>query len=145
MSEIKFPNTKKLLGEQIDNAQLSVYYEDFSEDGLKLLSDDTFQVSVDLFYAFDEWETVDGELSYPELNCKVLCKFKITEADDNFDGSYTCVCESIEKTIEAIQFIDYDNDNWNRKAEEVSLMRQIRNLEVFMSLEYDLNAYIITE
>ena len=147
MSEItaKFPDTKHVLGFQLDNAILEIMHDSYTVKYLKVLNDQSFQMTIVSETDFSDWITVDNCMANPTLKLEVLCKFKITDVYEE-DGAYhiyECysICEN--RDIVNLAFVDPNCETWDRKAEESVIKDEIRRHPDTLSDLDDFTAYII--
>ena len=143
----KFPDTKHVLGFQLDNAVLQIMHDNYTVKSLKVLNDQSFQMAIVSETDFNDWETVNGELANPTLKLEVLCTFKITDVYEE-DGAYHiyecyCICEN--KDIVNLAFVDPKCESWDRKAEESVIKDEIRRHPDTLSDLETFTAYIIIE
>lgn len=141
----KFPDTKHVLGFQLDNAILEIMHDNYTVKSLKVLNDQSFQMTIVSETDFNDWETVDGQLANPTLKLEVLCTFKITDFYEE-DGAYHIYeCYSIcqDRDIVNLAFVDPNCETWDRKAEESVIKDEIRRHPDTLSDLDDFTAYII--
>lgn len=143
----KFPDTKYVLGFQLDNAILQIMHDNYTVKSLKVLNDQSFQMTIVSETDFSDWITVDNCRANPTLKLEVSCTFKITDVYEE-DGAYHiyecyCICEN--KDIVNLAFVDPKCESWDRKAEESVMKEEIRrHPDMLSDFEY-FTAYIITE
>lgn len=141
----KFPNTKHVLGFQLDNAILEIMHDNYTVKSLKVLNDQSFQMTIVSETDFSDWETVNGELANPILKLEVLCTFKIVDvyAEDETNHIYECDCICQNKDIVNLAFVDPKCETWDRKAEESVIKDEIRRHPETLNDLGDFTAYII--
>ena len=143
----KFPDTKHVLGFQLDNAILEIMHDSYTVKDLKVLNDQSFQMTIVSEQEFSDWETVNGELANPTLKLEVLCTFKIVDvyeedkakANNIFECYYICQ----NKDIVNLAFVDPNCETWDRKAEESVIKDEIRRHPETLNDLDDFTAYII--
>ena len=140
----KFPDTKRVLGFQLDNAILDVSHDDYTIKSLKVLNDRSFQMTVVSEQEFSDWETVNGELANPTLQLEVSCTYEITDIYEE-DKVFECSCICQDREIVNLAFVDPKCETWDRKAEESVIKDEIRRHPDTLSGFECFAAYIITE
>lgn len=143
----KFPDTKHVLGFQLDNAILEITHDNYTVKSLKVLNDQSFQMTIVSETDFSDWETVNGELANPTLKLEVLCTFKIVDVYEE-DGAYhiyECYYICQDRDIENLAFVDPKCETWDRNAEESVIKDEIRRHPETLNDLDDFTAYIITE
>ena len=142
----KFPDTKRVLGFQLDNAILDVSHDDYTIKSLKVLNDHSFQMTVVSEQEFNDWETVNGELANPTLQLEVSCTYEITDVYEEDKAYYifecSCICQ--DRDIVNLKFVDPKCETWDRKAEESVIKDEIRRHPDTLSGFECFTAYIIT-
>lgn len=141
----KFPDTKHVLGFQLDNAILEILHYSQPVKDLKVLNDQLFQMTIVSDQEFSDWETVNGELANPTLKLEVLCTFKIVDVyeEDKANNIFECYYICQDKGIVNLAFVDPNCETWDRKAEESVIKDEIhRHPETLNDLD-DFTAYII--
>lgn len=141
----KFPDTKHVLGFQLDNAILEILHYSQPVKDLKVLNDQSFQMTIVSETDFSDWITVDNCMANPTLKLEVLCTFKIVDVYEE-DGAYhiyECyyICEN--RDIVNLAFVDPNCETWDRKAEESVIKDEIRRHPDTLSDLDDFTAYII--
>lgn len=141
----KFPDTKHVLGFQLDNAILEISHDNYTVKSLKVLNDQSFQIAIVSETDFSDWETVNGELANPTLKLEVLCTYKITDVYEEDKAYYIFECYSIcqDRDIVNLAFVDPNCEAWDRKAEESVIKDEIRRHPETLSDLDDFTAYII--
>lgn len=145
MSEItaKFPDTKRVLGFQLDNAILDVSHDDYTIKSLKVLNDKSFQMTVMSEQDFTDWITVDNCRANPTLQLEVLCTYEITDIYEE-DKAFECYSICQDRGIVNLKFVDPKCETWDRKAEESVIKDEIRRHPDTLSDLDNFTAYIIT-
>lgn len=141
----KFPDTKHVLGFQLDNAILEIMHDNYTVKSLKVLNDQSFQMTIVSEQEFSDWETVNGELANPTLKLEVLCTYKITDVYEEDKAYYIFECYYIcqNKDIVNLAFVDPKCETWDRKAEESVIKDEIRRHPETLNDLDDFTAYII--
>lgn len=142
----KFPNTKHVLGFQLDNAILEIMHDNYTIKSLKVLNDQSFQMTIVSETDFSDWETVNGELANPTLKLEVLCTYKITDVyeEDKAYNIFECYYICQDRDIVNLAFVDPKCETWDRKAEESVIKDEIRRHPETLNDLDDFTAYIIT-
>lgn len=143
----KFPDTKHVLGFQLDNAILEILHYSQPVKDLKVLNDQSFQMTIVSEQEFSDWETVNGELANPTLKLEVLCTFKIVDVyeEDKANNIFECYYICQDRDIVNLAFVDPNCETWDRKAEESVIKDEIRRHPETLNDIDDFTAYIITE
>ena len=141
----KFPNTKHVLGFQLDNAILEIMHDNYTVKSLKVLNDQSFQMTIVSETDFSDWITVDNCRANPTLKLEVLCTFKIVDvyAEGETNHIYECDCICQNKDIVNLAFVDPKCETWDRKAEESVIKDEIRRHPETLNDLDDFTAYII--
>lgn len=143
----KFPDTKRVLGFQLDNAILDVLHDDYTIKSLKVLNDQSFQMTIVSEQDFTDWITVNGQLANPALQLEVSCTYEITDVYEEDKAYYifecSCICQ--DREIVNLKFVDPKCETWDRKAEESVIKDEIRRHPDTLSGFECFAAYIITE
>lgn len=141
----KFPNTKHVLGFQLDNAILEIMHDNYTVKSLKVLNDQSFQMTIVSETDFSDWETVNGELANPTLKLEVLCTYKITDVyeEDGANHIFECYYICQDRDIVNLAFVDPNCETWDRKAEESVIKDEIRRHPETLNDLDDFTAYII--
>lgn len=141
----KFPDTKHVLGFQLDNAILEISHDNYTVKSLKVLNDQSFQMTVVSETDFSDWETVNGELANPTLKLEVLCTYKITDVyeEDKAYNIFECYYICQDRDIVNLAFVDPNCETWDRKAEESVIKDEIRRHPETLNDLDDFTAYII--
>lgn len=142
----KFPDTRHVLGFQLDNAILEISHDNYTVKDLKVLNDQSFQMTIVSETEFSDWETVNGELANPTLKLEVLCTFKIVDVYEEDKAYYIFECSYIcqDRDIVNLAFVDPNCETWDRKAEESVIKDEIRRHPETLNDLDDFTAYIIT-
>lgn len=141
----KFPDTKHVLGFQLDNAILEIMHGNYTVKSLKVLNDQSFQMTVVSEQEFSDWETVDNCRANPTLKLEVLCTYKITDVyeEDGANNIFECYYICQNKDIVNLAFVDPKCETWDRKAEESVIKDEIRRHPETLNDLDDFTAYII--
>lgn len=141
----KFPDTKHVLGFQLDNAILEIMHDSYTVKSLKVLNDQSFQMTIVSETDFSDWETVNGELANPVLKLEVLCTFKIVDvyAEDETNHIFECYYICQDRDVVNLAFVDPKCETWDRKAEESVIKDEIRRHPETLNDLDDFTAYII--
>lgn len=141
----KFPDTKRVLGFQLDNAILEIMHDNYTVKDLKVLNDQSFQMTIVSEQEFSDWETVNGELANPTLKLEVSCTYKITDVYEEDKANYIFECYYIcqDRDIVNLAFVDPNRETWDRKAEESVIKDEIRRHPDTLSDFECFTAYII--
>lgn len=141
----KFPDTKHVLGFQLDNAILQIMHDNYTVKSLKVLNDQSFQMTIVSETDFSDWITVDNCRANPTLKLEVLCTFKIVDvyAEGETNHIYECDCICQNKDIVNLAFVDPKCETWDRKAEESVIKDEIRRHPETLSDFEQFTAYII--
>lgn len=141
----KFPDTKHVLGFQLDNAILEILHNSQPVKDLKALNDQSFQMTIVSEQEFSDWETVNGELANPTLKLEVLCTFKIVDVyeEDKANNIFECYYICQDRDIVNLAFVDPNCETWDRKAEESVIKDEIRRHPETLNDLDDFTAYII--
>lgn len=141
----KFPDTKHVLGFQLDNAILEISHDNYTVKDLKVLNDQSFQMTVVSETDFSDWITVDNCRANPTLKLEVLCTYKITDvyAEDKANNIFECYYICQDRDIVNLAFVDPNCETWDRKAEESVIKNEIRRHPETLSDLDDFTAYII--
>lgn len=140
----KFPDTKHVLGFQLDNAILEIMHDSYTIKSLKVLNDQSFQMTIVSETDFSDWITVDNCRANPTLTLEVLCTFKITDVYEE-DKVFECSCICQDREIVNLAFVDPKCETWDRKAEESVIKNEIRRHPDTLNDLDNFTAYIITE
>lgn len=141
----KFPDTKHVLGFQLDNAILEISHDNYTVKDLKVLNDQSFQMTVVSETDFSDWITVDNCIANPTLKLEVLCTYKITDVyeEDKANNIFECFYICQDRDIVNLAFVDPNCETWDRKAEESVIKDEIRRHPETLSDLDDFTAYII--
>ena len=141
----KVPDTKHVLGFQLDNAILEILHYSQPVKDLKVLNDQLFQMTIVSDQEFSDWETVNGELANPTLKLEVLCTYKITDVyeEDKVNNIFECYYICQDRDIVNLAFVDPNCETWDRKAEESVIKDEIRRHPETLNDLDDFTAYII--
>lgn len=141
----KFPDTKHVLGFQLDNAILEIMHDNYTVKSLKVLNDQSFQMTIVSETDFSDWITVDNCRANPTLKLEVLCTYKITDVyeEDKANNIFECyyICQG--RDIVNLAFVDPNCETWDRKAEESVIKDEIRRHPETLNDLDDFTAYII--
>lgn len=141
----KFPDTRHVLGFQLDNAILEISHDNYTVKSLKVLNDQSFQMTIVSETDFSDWITVDNCRANPTLKLEVLCTYKITDVYEEDKAYYifecSCICQ--DRDIVNLAFVDPNCETWDRKAEESVIKDEIRRHPETLNDLDDFTAYII--
>ena len=141
----KFPDTKHVLGFQLDNAILEIMHDNYTVKSLKALNDQSFQMTIVSETDFSDWITVDNCRANPTLKLEVLCTYKITDVyeEDKANNIFECYYICQDRDIVNLAFVDLKCETWDRKAEESVIKDEIRRHPETLNDLDDFTAYII--
>lgn len=141
----KFPDTKHVLGFQLDNAILEIMHDNYTVKSLKVLNDQSFQMTIVSETDFSDWITVDNCRANPTLKLGVLCTYKITDVyeEDKANNIFECYYICQDRDIVNLAFVDPNCETWDRKAEESVIKDEIRRHPETLNDLDDFTAYII--
>lgn len=141
----KFPDTKHVLGFQLDNAILEIMHDNYTVKSLKALNDQSFQMTIVSETDFSDWITVDNCRANPTLKLEVLCTYKITDIyeEDKANNIFECYYICQDRGIVNLAFVDPNCETWDRKAEESVIKDEIRRHPETLNDLDDFTAYII--
>ena len=141
----KFPDTKHVLGFQLDNAILEISHDNYTVKDLKVLNDQSFQMTVVSETDFSDWITVDNCRANPTLKLEALCTYKITDVyeEDKANNIFECYYICQDRDIVNLAFVDPNCETWDRKAEESVIKDEIRRHPETLNDLDDFTAYII--
>lgn len=141
----KFPDTKHVLGFQLDNAILEISHDNYTVKDFKVLNDQSFQMTIVSEQEFSDWITVDNCRANPTLKLEVLCTYKITDVyeEDKANNIFECFYICQDRGIVNLAFVDPNCETWDRKAEESVIKDEIRRHPETLSDLDDFTAYII--
>ena len=141
----KFPDTKHVLGFQLDNAILEISHDNYTVKSLKVLNDQSFQITIVSETDFSDWITVDNCRANPTLKLEVLCTFKIVDVyeEDGANNIFECYYICQDRDIINLAFVDPNCETWDRKAEESVIKDEIRRHPETLNDLDDFTAYII--
>lgn len=141
----KFPDTKHVLGFQLDNAILEISHDNYTVKDLKVLNDQSFQMTVMSETDFSDWITIDNCRANPTLKLEVLCTYKITDVyeEDGANNIFECYYICQDRDIVNLAFVDPNCETWDRKAEESVIKDEIRRHPETLNDLDDFTAYII--
>lgn len=141
----KFPDTKHVLGFQLDNAILEIMHDNYTVKSLKVLNDQSFQMTIASETDFSDWITVDNCRANPTLKLEVLCTYKITDVyeEDETNHIFECYYICQDRDIVNLAFVDPKCETWDRKAEESVIKDEIRRHPETLNDLDDFTAYII--
>lgn len=141
----KFPDTKHVLGFRLDNAILEISHDNYTVKSLKVLNDQSFQMTIVSETDFSDWITVDNCRANPTLKLEVLCTYKITDVyeEDGANNIFECYYICQDRDIVNLAFVDPKCETWDRKAEESVIKDEIRRHPETLNDLDDFTAYII--
>lgn len=141
----KFPDTKHVLGFQLDNAILEIMHDNYTVKSLKAPNDQSFQMTIVSETDFSDWITVDNCRANPTLKLEVLCTYKITDVyeEDKANNIFECYYICQDRDIVNLAFVDPNCETWDRKAEESVIKDEIRRHPETLNDLDDFTAYII--
>lgn len=141
----KFPDTKHVLGFRLDNAILEISHDNYTVKSLKVLNDQSFQMTIVSETDFSDWITVDNCRANPTLKLEVLCTYKITDVyeEDKANNIFECYYICQDRDIVNLAFVDPKCETWDRKAEESVIKDEIRRHPETLNDLDDFTAYII--